>query len=75
MKETADRLEIPLATYREWEYGRSIQGTEPYIKLAALFSVGIAELITGTLPPQSEIWKTVEAIEKHLLFLKEQLRA
>ncbi len=45
-KKVAEALDMPVSTYRDWEYGKSIRG-EPYEKLARLFEVSLEELIVG----------------------------
>lgn len=52
MREVATRIRVPTSTYRDWEYGKAIQG-EPYEKLAVLFGVSIEKLMTGRKPDES----------------------
>ena len=73
MKEAADRLGVPVTTYREWEYGRSIQGADLYLKLAEVYSVSLGELLGGTKPSGQRVWQEMEAIETHLIQLKKEL--
>lgn len=75
MKQVAIRLSVPVTTYREWEYGRSIQGTEPYLKLAEVFSVSVLEILGGSKSTESKIWQEVESLEKNLAALKMELRS
>ena len=42
----ATALDLPISTYRDWEYGKAIRG-EPYQKLAELFEVTLDELLIG----------------------------
>lgn len=44
MRAAAKLIGIPETTYREWEYGRKIQG-EPYLSIANAFGVSISELL------------------------------
>ena len=46
LKEVAQRAQVAVSTYREWEYGREIQG-EPYVRIAQALNVGLYELLTG----------------------------
>jgi len=46
-RNVAEALEIPLSTYKEWEYGRRIQGEEVYVRLAEIFEVSLKTLLTG----------------------------
>lgn len=44
MREAASRIGVPETTYREWEYGRQIRGSEAYRKIAKAFNISIAAL-------------------------------
>jgi transcriptional regulator with XRE-family HTH domain len=46
VKEVANEIGVSTSTYREWEYGRKING-EPYSLLASVFEVDLSELLTG----------------------------
>lgn len=46
LKQVSEHLQIPLSTYRDWEYGSSIKG-EPYLGLAHLFRVSLMEILNG----------------------------
>lgn len=48
----AEQLSVSPSTYREWEYGRAING-EPYMKLANIYGVSLTYLLTGV-EPESE---------------------
>ena len=43
-KEVATLLSVPTTTYRDWEYGRLIQG-EPYLKLDEIFGVSLSDIL------------------------------
>ena len=58
-KEVANSLNVPLSTYKEWEYGRRIQGEDIYVRLAEILEIGLRELLVG----QPENQKS-EALEK-----------
>lgn len=73
MKEVAQAVEVPLSTYREWEYGRAIQG-EPYTKIAKALSISLSELLTGR-SGNSEAWREIEKIEEHVKNLRHVLSA
>lgn len=64
IKQVAGFVGVPLSTYREWEYGRAIQG-EPYVKIAEVLSVSLSELMTGR-KEHSEVLAELEQIEKHV---------
>jgi transcriptional regulator with XRE-family HTH domain len=72
MKQVARAVGIPVSTYREWEYGRAIQG-EPYVALADAFGVGVSELLTGRAPGSSAIREEMEALKEHLARLEREL--
>lgn len=56
-KKVAKALGVPLSTYKEWEYGRRIQGEEVYVKLAEVLNVGLKTMLTGE----------IENNDKHLI--------
>ncbi len=45
-KQVAELIGTSASTYRDWEYGKAIQG-EPYTALAEVFEVSLVELMTG----------------------------
>jgi transcriptional regulator with XRE-family HTH domain len=53
-KQVAESLGVPLSTYKEWEYGRKIQGEEYYVRMSEVFSVSIRNLLTGEQTQQQE---------------------
>ena len=57
MTEVAARTGVPLTTYREWEYGRAIQG-EPYGAIAKVLEVSLEELLPGKRPETRQALKT-----------------
>lgn len=67
--EVARRLNVSPSTYREWEYGRQING-EPYVKLAEVFGIGLIELMTGH---KSEIEVYLSQIENSLKLIRKQI--
>ena len=46
-KDVAKALKVPLSTYKEWEYGRRIQGEQIYVALAETLNVTVRALLTG----------------------------
>jgi transcriptional regulator with XRE-family HTH domain len=73
--ECAQQLKVSPSTFREWEYGRAIQG-EPYVELASLLDVSLHELLTGrkthgasSLEELSEIERRLGKVRKSLLSL------
>lgn len=69
MRELAERTQIPVSTYREWEYGRAIQG-EPYIALAAALEVSVKELLSGESSDKDRIRVAIHNVELSIKELK-----
>jgi transcriptional regulator with XRE-family HTH domain len=61
VKDVAKAIGVPVSTYREWEYGRTIRG-EPYVNLSILFEVSLYELMTGV--PSSNAFHMESSFEK-----------
>lgn len=74
MKELAQKIGVPVSTYREWEYGRSIVG-EPYPRLADALRVSLSELLLGDAHNKNELFVEIYAIEDHLLKLKRKVES
>jgi transcriptional regulator with XRE-family HTH domain len=72
MKEVAEALKISESTYREWEYGRAIQG-EPYLKLSEVLATSVYELLGGDKIQATTIFYTLEEIEAGMKKLRVQL--
>jgi transcriptional regulator with XRE-family HTH domain len=66
LKEMAKRINVPVSTYRDWEYGREIKG-EPYSKIAEILKISLNELF-GIEPTKSS-----EEIIKKLKIIKQQV--
>ncbi len=73
VKSTAEKLGVPETTYREWEYGRAIQGEESYPKIASLFNLSLFELITGKKPDQNKIFRELELLEAKVKNIRKDL--
>ncbi len=58
-KGVARALAVPLSTYKEWEYGRRIQGEHIYVKLAEVLGISLRDLLTG----ESESAKNAALVE------------
>jgi transcriptional regulator with XRE-family HTH domain len=76
ISEVAERIEVPLTTYREWEYGRAIRG-EPYVRLAEVFGVTLYELLTGENPTSQskDILKLLNEIENQQKSLRKKVES
>jgi transcriptional regulator with XRE-family HTH domain len=72
LRQAAQRAEVPISTYREWEAGRKIIG-EPYEKIAYALNVTLYTLLTGKVSNLSEPLNIVEKIEAQLKELKMSL--
>jgi transcriptional regulator with XRE-family HTH domain len=69
-KEVAKAVKVPLSTYKEWEYGRRIQGEHIYVALAETLGVSLRGLLTGRLDSEKN-----ETLEKMNLALREMENA
>jgi transcriptional regulator with XRE-family HTH domain len=75
VRELAQRIGVPISTYREWENGRLIQGPAPYLLIAKTLNVSLHEIFTGAMPgQQGELLgrldtavNTLEALRSELL--------
>lgn len=73
-KQVAEFICVPATTYRDWEYGREIQG-EPYYKLTELFEISLSELMgvdisktrSNFLIKLRQLKQQIEDIEKDIL--------
>ena len=74
VKELALQLKIAETTYREWEYGRAIQG-EPYPAIAIALGVGLTELLTGESPKADELFVHLSSVETGIKELRRKLES
>lgn len=72
MRELAREIDVPETTYREWEYGRAVQG-QPYESLARTLDVSLKELLTGEKIGQNDIMKSIEEIENSVNLLRRKM--
>lgn len=72
MKQVAQKIEVPVSTYRDWEYGRAIQGA-PYVKIANVFGISLFELLTGEKPKFQNVFDLIENAEAQLIKAKDSL--
>ncbi len=70
--EIAQAIHVPISTYREWEYGRSIKG-EFYIPLSQTLGISLLELLTGKKLDHSHVVSQVDEIERLVVRLKNDL--
>lgn len=53
-KQVADALGVPISTYKEWEYGRRIQGEGIYVRLSEVLEMNLRVLLTGEITSSDE---------------------
>jgi transcriptional regulator with XRE-family HTH domain len=71
--EMARQIRVPMTTYREWEYGRSIKG-EPYLAIAKVLEVGVYELLCGEkVSSKRELLETLDGAVDSLQRLRADL--
>lgn len=62
VREIAQRIGVPISTYREWENGRLIQGPTPYLMISKTLNVSLHELFTGEVPgEQGELLQRLDS--------------
>lgn len=66
---TANFLNVPPTTYRDWENGKNITG-EPYLKLADLFGVSLVEIITGESMKNSDLIRELDELQEHIKIIR-----
>ena len=69
MKQVAEILGVPASTYRDWEYGKAIQG-EPYAKLAEVLDINLIELLTGKSTHNRNLIDEIEKLENSVKTIK-----
>lgn len=67
-KDLAKALSVPLSTYKEWEYGRRIQGEKIYVDLAEVLGISLRSLLTGK--PDAKINETLDWIDSAIQHLE-----
>lgn len=72
-REVAEALRIPLSTYKEWEYGRRIQGEGKYVGLSEVFEVSLRTLLTGE--PQADKNELLEKVRHASILINEVKKA
>jgi len=69
-KVMAEKLEVSVSTYRDWEYGRKITG-EPYVKISQVLNVGLNELFGSGCSKYSNYKAAIKDVKDSLLKLEE----
>ena len=73
-RQVAEALGVPLSTYKEWEYGRKIQGEEYYVKMSEIFQVNLRTLLTGEqTQEQQDLLQRLQALLNQVNELKAAL--
>lgn len=72
MRDLAKAVGVPESTYREWEYGRAIQG-EPYVAIAAALEVTLHELLSGEKPTFARVLERIDQIQNQLEALRAEV--
>ena len=65
IKKIAQSLNISPSTYREWEYGRKIQG-EPYLAICQLYQISLNELFSNQNTDYLEFLELVNQVKSSL---------
>lgn len=68
-KVMAEKLEVSVSTYRDWEYGRKITG-EPYVKISEVLNVGLSELFGRKTSDYSEFKLAISQLKQALTHLE-----
>ena len=64
-KAMAEKLEVSVSTYRDWEYGRKITG-EPYVKISEVLNIGLGELFGKSVSDYSEFKEAIKSVREAL---------
>ncbi len=68
IKQFAEKVQVPVATYKEWENGRSIRDGNVYLRLAKVCKMSLHELISGEKTEEhqlvNELNRVINSIEK-----------
>lgn len=66
-KQVAAKLGVPLSTYKEWEYGRKIQGETVFLKLSEVLEMDLYTLMSGKISlGNDELPKVLSDLIDHL---------
>lgn len=69
LKETAKHLEVPVSTYRDWEYGRKIPA-DAAIKLAEIFDVPMSIFSGRGVSRDADLERAVALMEEALKIVR-----
>ena len=74
LKEVAEHFNVPATTYRDWEYGKAIQG-EPYLAIADFYQISLHELLTGEKKDKNDILQQITEVQKKLNEISRSVKA
>lgn len=69
LKETAKLLEVPVSTYRDWEYGRKMPA-DAILKLAEAFNVPMTIFAKNEASNRADLRKAIDLIEEALRIVR-----
>ncbi len=69
LKETANLLDVPVSTYRDWEYGRKMPA-DAILKLSEAFDVPITVFTHREMNPGSDLQRAIDLIEEALKIVR-----
>lgn len=74
VKEMAKQIGVSVSTYRDWEYGRTING-EPYINIAKILGVSVETLMGGKTSTPRSIERKLIKCEEAITGLRKELES
>lgn len=69
LKEAAKYLEVPVSTYRDWEYGRRMPA-DAILKLAEAFDVPMTVFTKREASPGDDLRKAIDLMEEALRIVR-----
>lgn len=69
LKETAKYLEVPVSTYRDWEYGRKMPA-DAILKLAEAFDVPMTIFTQREMGPGADLQRAIDLMEEALRIVR-----
>lgn len=73
-RQIAGRVGVPVSTYKEWEYGRKIQGEAHYLKLSEALEMNLYTLLDGKAPIEDSVLvQNLQSLVEHLEVVRKLL--
>lgn len=69
LKETAKYLEVPVSTYRDWEYGRKMPA-DAILKLSEAFDVPMTVFTHREMGPGADLQRAIDLMEEALRIVR-----